>query len=81
MNKTETNPYTWNKLMVARWEGAGGWIKGEGMKECKSAVIKQSRGCRVQHRECSHYYRDTYMWSQVGASLTGVSTLSDIIHT
>lgn len=37
-----------------------------------SRIIKKYivTGCRIQHRECSQCYRNSYIWSQVGSRLT-----------
>lgn len=37
---------TENKPMVSRWEGYGGWKKGEGIKNYKLVLTEQSQGAK-----------------------------------
>ena len=63
-------------MTVARGEGAwrlGG--KGEGTEECRLVVAEQSRGWKVQRRECSQSYCNNYGWCQVGTGNTGGTTV------
>lgn len=66
---------TENVLMVARWEGVGGWkSKWKGLRRTDHQLQKQSQGYKVQCREHSQCNCNNNVSCRMGTRLSEVTS-------